>query len=400
MFFIVMFLIAPLTMIYAQKKEIAQAKDNIKAGKALQESENAMRKLLAVPENRSNEKIWLVLYDAVKKQYETVNEKMYLKQQCDTAQLFATTYRMFGILEGLDSVDATPSSDGKVKLNYRKRHAEQLNLQRTNLYNGGLFYMSKKDYQKAFDCFAAYVDCANQPLFTAYNYLQTDKRLPNAAFYAVYNGYKTQNARQTLRYSELAQQDTARLALVYQYMADTYIVQKDTANSLKVLQCGFDRFPRSGYFFSHLFDYYFKNNDVEHALELCDKAINADTLNMIAMFAKSTIMLNQKKYDECIALSDKIISLNDKHAAAYLNAGLAYFNQAVEIDNSKKYSRETRAHMIDLYKKALPYLQTYRKLSPDDSSKWAMPLYTVYLNLNMGKEFDEINHLIIKTYKQ
>ena len=26
--------------------------------------------------------------------------------------------------------------------------------------------------------------------------------------------------------------------------------------------------------------------------------------------------------------------------------------------------------------------------------QWALPLYTIYLNLNMGKEFDEIDKLL------
>lgn len=79
--FIAVLLIAPLTMINAQKKEIAQAKDNVKAGKALAEAETSMRKLLNDSSNKTNEKIWLVLFDAVRKQYEKINEQMYLKQR-------------------------------------------------------------------------------------------------------------------------------------------------------------------------------------------------------------------------------------------------------------------------------------------------------------------------------
>ena len=55
--FIAVLLIAPLTMINAQKKEIAQAKDNVKAGKALAEAEASMRKLLNDSSNKTNEKI-------------------------------------------------------------------------------------------------------------------------------------------------------------------------------------------------------------------------------------------------------------------------------------------------------------------------------------------------------
>ena len=115
--FIAVLLIAPLTMINAQKKEIAQAKDNVKAGKALAEAEASMRKLLNDSSNKTNEKIWLVLFDAVRKQYEKINEQMYLKQKVDTANLFDITNRMFGVLEGLDSLDAMPDRKGRIKLN-------------------------------------------------------------------------------------------------------------------------------------------------------------------------------------------------------------------------------------------------------------------------------------------
>ena len=387
-------LVAPLQAMDAQKSEMSQAKDNIKAGKSLAEAEASMRKLLSDSANHTNEKIWLVLFDAVRKQYEGVNEKMYLKQSADTAQLFATTYRMFGVLEGLDSIDALPGKNGRVKLNYRKRHSDYLNSFRTNLYNGGLFYTAKKEYQKAFDCFSAYIDCANQPLFSAYDYRSNDKRLPKAAFYAVYNGYKTGNAGQTLRYAAMAQEDTARLDMTYRYMAETYMARKDTADCLEVLHSAFARYPRSNYFFSHLFDYYFKQGDTERALALCDDAGEADSLNVIAMLAKSTVLLALEKYDDCISICNRIVELDKNNADAYLNAGLAFYNQAVKLDVGRKHSRESRARMIDLYRKALPYMQKYRTLAPNEQAQWAIPLYTIYLNLNMGKEFDEIDALL------
>jgi hypothetical protein len=52
--------------------------------------------------------------------------------------------------------------------------------------------------------------------------------------------------------------------------------------------------------------------------------------------------------------------------------------------------------MRQAYQKALPYLETYRKLMPDEKNKWAPVLYRIYLNLNMGKQFDEIDKLLNK----
>ena len=45
------------------------------------------------------------------------------------------------------------------------------------------------------------------------------------------------------------------------------------------------------------------------------------------------------------------------------------------------------------YEKALPYIEKYKELMPDSKEKWLAPLYTIYLNLNMGKEFDIIDRI-------
>ena len=56
-------------------------------------------------------------------------------------------------------------------------------------------------------------------------------------------------------------------------------------------------------------------------------------------------------------------------------------------------SKSKRLKIDRLYEKALPYLEKYKELSPNQKDKWLAPLYTIYLNLNMGKEFDAIDKL-------
>ena len=378
----------------AQRKEIAQAKDNVKAGKKLAEAEASMRYLLADSANRNNDKIWLVLFDAVKKQYEDINEKMYLKQSTDTAKLFDAAYRMFGVLEALDSVDAMPDKDGRIKLKYRRKHADYLDAYRKNLYTGGSYFLNKQDYPRAFKLFAAYIDCASQPLFESRQYASRDKRLPSAAFYALYSGYRANDAAATLRYKQLAETDTARLPLTLEYEAETYRAQADSVGYLATLEKGFAHDPASGYFFPHLFDYRFQRGDTARALDVCNRSLAVNAKSTVAMEAKSAVLLTMKRYDECVQVCDSVIAADDAAANAYLNAGLAYFNQAVKIDNAPKHTRAERAEMLALYRKSLKYMQPYRQLAPARSDLWAMPLYTIYLNLNMGKEFVEIDAIM------
>lgn len=379
---------------YSQKKEISQAKALVKAGNELPKAEEMMRTLLKDSANRGNEKIWLVLMEAVKKQYEKGNEQLYLKNKYDTAQLFTAARNMLLVAESFDSIDAMPNGKGQVQLKYRKKHAEYLNAYRPNVYNGGLFFLKKRDYAKAFDCFDTYIDCQNQPLFAAFDYANTDTLLPRAAYMAAYCGFKMGDHAKTLRHQALALKDTPMLDNLYQYMAMTYEAMGDTAQYKSCLDKGFAMYPKTMYYFSHLFDWHYKRGDMQQSLQLCNTALQADSTNSVVWFAKSTVLLNIERYDECIGICDKLIARNDSLADAYLNAGLAYYNQAAKLSSDNIVARKHKKQLQSLYKSAMPYMQRYRQLMPANKDKWAMPLYAIYLNLNMGKEFDEMDAII------
>lgn len=380
--------------INAQKKEISLAKDNIKKGTNLEQAESSMANLLKDSANRNNEKIWLTLYEAQKKQYEQGNEKLYLKQDYDTAKLFLSVKKMFQTLEGLDSVDAQTDKKGRVKLVYRKKHAAMLDVHRRNLYNGGAYFVNKQNFKEAYNFFDMYLNCSIQPLFTGYKYDETDKNMPSAAYWAVYCGYKLQDPKATLHYAYWALKDTAHYQYMLQYLAETYKMEKDTMRYVSVLEEGFKKYPRFPFFFPRLIEYYTKNEQYDAALSLCDKALQVNDSSNLFKFTKSSVLLSLKRYKECIDLCDSVIAKDSTILGAYLNAGLSYFNQAVEADKALRQTAKQKKEIIQLYKKALPYLKKYRKMVPDEKSLWGLPLYTIYLNLNMGKEFDEIDKLL------
>lgn len=379
---------------YAQKKDIAQAREFVKKGNNLPKAEQLMSNLLKDSVNRRNDKIWLTLFDAQKKQYEQGNEKLYLKQQYDTASLFASAKKMFQTLEGLDSVDALPDDKGKVKLNYRKKHAALLNVYRRNLYNGGIYFVRHKKYKEAYGYFDMYIDCGRQPLFSDYNYNDNDPNMPTAAYWAVYCGYKLKDAKATLHHTYLALKDTTHYHFMLQYLAETYKQENDMKRYLQTLEEGFAKYPRFPFFFPRLIEFYTQQNDLKEALDLCNKALRNDSTSSIYNFSKSSVLLSMKQYDACRAICQTMIARKDSLPGIYLNMGLAYFNQAVEMDKSLKQSASQRKEIMQLYQKAMPYLETYRKKAPDQKQVWGLPLYTIYLNLNKGKEFDEIDKLL------
>ena len=378
----------------AQKKEIQTAKDQVKAGKNLDQAVASMKKLLNDSVNRTNKKIWTVYFDAVRKQYEQGNAKLYLKQKYDTAQLFNYTRQLFEVAVQFDSVEAVPDKKGRKNLEFRKGHKDYLAHIRSNLYNGGIWFLNKQKYQDAYKFFDCYIDCAEQPMFKSYNYMEKDKHLPTAAYYAVYSGYKMKNPKAALHHSYMALKDTVHYNYMLQYLAETYALEKDTARYVASLKEGFKRVPTFPFFFPRLVDHYVDNAQLDSAMVVVDEALTVVPDSDLYLAAKSNLLLDQGKLKECIEVSQKVIDVNPEMPEPYYNVGICYFNQAVEQDKNSQNSRQVKAQVEADYKKALPYLVKYRELEPKEQGKWAFPLYTIYLNLNMGKEFDEIDKVM------
>lgn len=389
-------LILSFIPVLAQKKEINAAIDNLKANKNLEKVETSMMTLLKDSSNISNEKIWNLLFESLKKQYQAGNEKLYLKQKYDTASLFTIASRMFAVMTRYDSIDAEPDKKGRVRPKMRKPNSSTLNSLRPNLFNGGIFFIGKYDYSKAYTLLDQYVSAAEMPIFKSYNYTAKDKNLPKAAYWAAYCGYKLNDVQKVLHNTYLALKDKEHYESMLQYLAATYMLENDTARSIATMEEGFAKYPKSEYFFSHLMDYYSQKANWDKATTLTDKAIKADSANNMAWIAKSTILINSGDYENSFRISQSVLQKDSTIEDAWLNAGLAKYNQGVSIEHDTNDFKQKRKQVLHYYKEALPYLEKYRSLCPDNADKWAMPLYSIYLNLNMGKQFEEIDELIKK----
>ncbi len=374
---------------HAQKKELSQARSIIKSGNDYGRAEELMKGLLKDSTNKDNEKIYLLWFEAVRGQYNQANERLYLKQNQDTAAFFNLNRRMFTILETLDSIDMRPDKKGRVDIEYRQKHAEILNVYRPNLFNAGTFHLRKGEYQTAYEYFEQYIDCDNQPLFTGRDYLHKDNKMKEAAYWATYAAYKMNDAVLTLRHRHMALNDSAKANFTLQYIAEARRWLNDKELYVKSLEEGFNRYPTFSYFFPRLIDAYSQEGELEKALQVTDKAIEACDTCSLYYFAKSTILLRLGRYQDCIDVCKRLLSFCPELAEVYFNAGTSYINLALELDE-----RKDKKKIRQLYQEALPYMEQYRRLAPKELEKWGSPLYRIYFNLNMGKQFDEIDRLL------
>lgn len=378
----------------AQKKELAAARANLKAGSNLAQAEESMRALLGDSLNRQNHKIWLTLGESIQKQYDEGNEKLYLKQPYDTAQLFLTAGRLFAAYEAFDSIDAAPDSKGRVRPKYRKRHADLLMGYRKNVYSGGNYFVKKQRYADAYAMFGTYLGTATHPLFSGHPENQSDTLMPHAASMALFCAYKLADWAGMDNHKELALKDTASLDKTLMWLAVAKRAEHRTSDYEQLLRAGFNRYPLNKYFFSNLFTLFLGQDRIDEADSVVSRALRIKPGSRIYRFAKTAVLLYQEKFDECIRICDQLIAENDTLSAPYLNAGLAYFRSAKPYLSTTLNSQYNKSRVQQLYKSARPYLERFRTLRPDAPDLWAMPLYQIYLTLNMGPEFDEIDTII------
>lgn len=397
--YLLVFALLGSSVAQAQRKEISQARTIIKSKRGVEQAEKLMTTLLKDSLNRVNKRIYALWYESVLLQYQAVNEKLYMKQRQDTAQFFELTRRLFTVAEALDSLDMRPDKKGKVDIDYRKDNAEQLMKYRPNLFVAINYYIRKNDFKRAFEFSELYMDCARQPLFSEYHLDSLDRRMPEAAYWAVYSGFRQNDPVLTLRHRHLALTDSARQEATIQYMAEARQKLKDDSLYMETLRRGFRLNPLNPYFFSHLMDYYSSHGENDSALAVVDHSIATEEKqdgtkdggkpSLLYLYAKSTVLFNMGRLDDCIAICDSLISRNDTMPEPYYNAGTAYLNKALRLHplREKKALKAT-------YQQALRYMERYRQLAPDQKEKWGPALYRIYLNLNMGQQFDEIDQLL------
>ena len=382
----------------AQRKEISQARTYIKSGKDkdLSSAEKLMTDLLAKDSaNRQNPRIYATWYETVLLQYESANEKLYLNQRYDTLQFFSLIRKLYQIAETLDSLDARPDKKGRVRPEYREDHSSQLNFLRRNLYYGGTFQVRKAQYDDAYSYFETYLEADRQPLFTGYDYLKRDSMMVQAAYWATFCGYKLQNPDTTLRYHELALRDSVKREFTLQYVCEAYRQQQNDSAMVAILRQGFKDYPEHPYFFPRLADYYTSQGKYDNVLELTAQGLKINPRNQLFLLAQSVAQLNAGYYDDCLHTSEQLIAVNDTMPEAYFNVATTYLNRALALENENE-PRKNRVQLIQLYRAARPYMEAYRKLAPNEPKRWAPALYRVYLNLNMGKQFDEIDRVLRK----
>lgn len=381
---------------------LRQAKDAIKKKQNLEATAKTLIAEAAKPETKHADRVecYLLAAECWKRVNDAENMKLYLKQNYDTVKFFSSIQQMFILLEKADSVEQLPNEKGRIRLANRKRSHDLLMPYRKNVFAGGNWHFRRGKMVEALSLFRTYIDVSETPLFEADNFLFTDTLMPDVAYLAVHAAQQIQQHDFVIRYTPLALKADTQPQVLLELLSKAYIAKGDTANYMSTLWGGIHVYPEHTYFYSRLVDRLIEEREFERGLEVTDSMISwCDTIPLFH-YAKSLLLLKLNRDNDAIKAADACIELDPNYADAYYNKGIASLNLAVEYaanactDLTNPQCKRDMEIIRSLYLLAKQPMEMVRKLQPDNPDRWAAHLYRIYLHLNMGKEFDEMDRIL------
>ena len=411
LFFLLLFLLLPCSSYSKEKKEkkpekvstlFKNARTALKNGSGQDAARNALLGSLSNPgmNNGRRAKVYYTAALLEESLNGIENQKAWQGQPYDTARFFNKLCDMYGQLRLCDSVDFVPDAGGRVRPRMQKKTNALRLKHRRNIYGGGKFFFARKNYAAAYPFLDYY--CTYSQGTGDKRHERPDTLLPQATLWATLSAFLSENPLGTVKHVDAAisHTDSATAEILHEYKVRSFAKLGNDSAWVAALKQGVRLYPRHDYFFVQLADWYHGQRKLVEERSLADNLIERAGRRPIYYYAKSNSYLSEDDFEACIACADTCIALQPDFADAYYNKGIAYLNMAVVVqetscrDTEDPRYLEDKRRLQELFRQARPCMEMVRRLQPERQERWASPLYRIYLNLNLGDEFSEIDRLL------
>lgn len=401
---------------FAQKSAVK----NAKSSKDINEARTLIKPALTNPETMNDPETWKVAGDI---EYKAFDDERTLEMQKQITQkggneekMYEGLYNMYEPYIKADELGQLPDEKGKIKNKVRKDIVKNLRDGHRFYINGGIFYNDKQDYKKAADFFERYWELPSLAIFedSRADFNTQDTTFQTIKYYAVISAIQSKdNARSTKLLKKLIaepyiQNSTYKESDTYELLASEYQQSGDSVAYVNLLREGTQKFPSVKYFSLNLINEFIKGGKTDEAMSYLDEAIKNDPTNACELISvKASLLAEQKDYAKAEPAYLQALSADANCEKALEGIGVLYILQAQDTKEkasqttdratSAKFDKET----VDLYQKALPYLEKYRDLlkaknaDKYDVRQILMKLQNVYynltlLNVNKNAEYDAV----------
>ena len=390
------------------KKATKTAQKTVKEAKNEMESDDVQDKrgakrlidqAMKDPLNKDWDQTWLVAADIYQHFYYQENTKSYT-QPYDTVGMYNLLTQWYRFAMMADSIQQIPNAKGKTSEEARKKHANEIHRTMNDLIRGGIFYFNDhQDYAKAYEMFDSYFTVAQHPMVKDITEADTNfqKYVPIYSYYPALAAYNLENWENVLKYAKVATADEEVGETATEMMCDAYGNLQDTVAWLETLKKGLVEYPTADYYYGKLLNYYNLKNDMSELENFVKEMVEIDPEKAYNYYVLGYVAQQSKDYDKAIEQYQIAIDKDSNLSDAYFNLGLCIMFQASDFMDSKsnldyrsKAYKDAVKEQKEYYKKALPYFLKYRELEPSSTDKWAIPLQTIYYQIDMSKELNEI----------
>ena len=385
----------------AAQKEVKEAKNEFERDD-VQDKRGAKRLIDNAMKNELNQnwaQTWIVAADIYEDFYYKENTKSY-SQAYDTVGMYKLLTDWYKYAMKADSLEQIPNAKGKTTDEARKKHAPEIHRTMSDLIRGGIFYFNDhQDYEKAYDLFDTYFTIASHPMLKSITDEDTifQKYVPIYSYYPALAAYNLEKWENVLKYAIVATADEEVGETATEMICDAYGNLGDTVKWLETLKKGLVQYPTQQYYYGKLLNYYNLKNDMTELENFVKEMVEIDPEKAYNYYVLGYVAQQNKDYDNAIKQYETAIEKDANLSDAYFNLGLCIMFQASDYMDSKsnldyrsKAYKDAVKEQKNYYKKALPYFLKYRELEPSTTDKWAIPLQTIYYQLDMSKELNEI----------
>lgn len=389
-FIVLALLLSSAGIVEAKPKVFKEAAAAIKNKSNLQASRNALmaHALDSATSDDERARAYAVAAEVNRTINAVENEKLYLKKNYDTTVFYSSIFDLYRCVLKCDSVEV--AAGGKIR--YRKAGAQMLQSFRANLLNGAKWHLMGTRYKEAYDFFDLY----NNTVKTDLHDFGEDEQRYKIAYWSVLCSTATGNHRGTLHYVDSAMMVGAYGEYLHRYKVEALWALGDTAAWIEASEVAMRKYVHDTYFFLHLTDYMRAQHKYDLAMAYAVEMTEKQPDTTVYRYSRCLIYLETEQWEECIQAADDVLAHDSLYADAWYNKGLSFVKRALLfepnacLDLTDPKCVEDRKYLKGLYEEARIAMERYRALRPEDNDRWAPPLYHIYLNLNMGKEFGEV----------
>lgn len=382
---------------FAQKKVVNQAQNTAKGNNAdYAEARTLIQGALENEETKNDPRTWYIAGFIEDQQFSAERTKQMLGNQPNEPVMYSALMSILPYFKKSYELDQTPDERGRVRPRHTKDIKSILGANHVYYINSGAYFFENKEYQKAYDSFEQFLEISNMPMFEGEAVAARDSNFMTVQFYAAVAATQLNDPQKAISALERAKDTDFRANDIYQYLAYEYEQLKDTVNWEKVLEEGMGKFPEEKYYLMVLINNYIYSNRNDQAIEYLNKAIasdanNAQLYDVLGRVYETGLqdVANSEKYFL------KALEIDPNYTEALSNLGRVYYNQGIttqdnanKLNDNKLYQEET-VKAKECFQKALPYFEKARQLNPE-GREILVALRGIYYNLNMGKEFEEI----------